>query len=90
MSVFGFTSRKFKWLMELLAIPLGFQKTKAKWLVISQTRRPQKNRRAACIKYASKVFRGQRRMATPFGFYRQKNAPEPKGEVQGLEGLNRG
>ena len=28
--------------MELLAIPLGHQKTVAKWLVISQTRRTRK------------------------------------------------
>jgi hypothetical protein len=37
-------SQKFKVLMEQLAIPLGHQTTVTKWMVISKTRREQKNR----------------------------------------------
>jgi hypothetical protein len=49
-------SKKFKVLMKLLAIPLGNQKTVAKWLVISQTRRAKKIEAQHIEIYVSKIF----------------------------------
>ena len=40
--------------MGLLAIPLGYPKTVAKWLVISETRREQKNAATHILGYVSK------------------------------------
>src|SRR4030067_3300682 len=69
--------------MKLLAIPLGYQKTVTKWLVISQTRRTAKVAAPHTSWYASKIFRVQRSMATAFWILRQKNAPSQKGKAGG-------
>jgi hypothetical protein len=45
--------------MKLLAIPLGHQKTVAKWLVISQARRAKRGKQASLVKAARKKIAAQ-------------------------------
>ena len=54
--------------MKQLAIPLGRQKTAAKWLVISQTRREQKIATTHMFDMLEVIFCEQRNMATEVGF----------------------
>ncbi len=54
--------------MEQLAIPLGRQKTAAKWLVISQTRREQKIATTHMFDMLEVIFCEQHSMATEVGF----------------------
>ena len=46
--------------MELLAIPLGHQKTVTKWLVISEIRREQKFGRSILVICKEKFFASER------------------------------
>jgi hypothetical protein len=59
---------KSKILIKLLAIPLGHQKTVAKWLVITETRREANLARSICVYMQEIKFPEQRRIATEFGF----------------------
>ncbi len=54
--------------MEQLAIPLGRQKTAAKWLVISQTRRKQQIITTHMLDMLEVIFGEQHSMATEVGF----------------------
>jgi len=54
--------------MEQLAIPLGRQKTAAKWLVISQTRREQKIATTHMFDMLEVIFCEQHSMVTEVGF----------------------
>ncbi len=54
--------------MKQLAIPLGRQKTAAKWLVISQTKREQKIMTTHMFDMLGVIFYEQHRMATEVGF----------------------
>jgi hypothetical protein len=70
-----------KFLMELLAIPLGHQKTVTKWLATSQTRRTKIIAAPHTWGYVSKIIFVQQRVATVFWILGKKNAPSQRGRL---------